>query len=69
MMKKTLVALGLLAVTTLSGCVVYGPPRPVVYAPGPAYYGPAYPYYGPTVVVGPVVPAYGFYGGWHGRWR
>ena len=69
MFKKTIIAFALLAVTGLSGCVVYAPPRPVVYGPGP-YYGP-----GPAVVVDPV-PVVGFWGwghygyGYHGgRWR
>jgi hypothetical protein len=56
MLKKTLITLGLLAATTLSGCVVYSPPPPrygYVYAPGP-------------VVVAPVVPVFGFWGGY---WR
>jgi hypothetical protein len=65
MFKKTLIALGLLAATTLSGCVVYGP-RPVAYAPGVAVYAPA-------VAVAPVIPVYGYYSGWGwrggGRWR
>jgi hypothetical protein len=65
MLKKTLITLGLLAATTLSGCVVYGRPRAVVYAPAPA----------PVVVCAPVVPVFGVYGwgwggGYHGgRWR
>ncbi len=57
MMKKTLIALGLLAATTLSGCVVA--------VPRPAYaYGEDDPYYGNAVVVAPVVPVYGW--GWYG---
>jgi hypothetical protein len=73
MFKKSLIALGLLAVTTLSGCVVYtpGPPR-YAYTYGYGYAcGPA------PVVIAPVVPIFGFYGGWYhdgwhrhgGRWR
>jgi hypothetical protein len=61
MFKKTLIALGLLAATTLSGCVVYAPrPAVAVCAPGVVVYGP------------PVVPVYGYYRGWgwgYHRWR
>ena len=63
MLKKTFITLGLLVATMLSGCVVYGRPRAVVYAPAP------------VVVCGPVIPVYGVYGGWGwgyhggGRWR
>jgi hypothetical protein len=63
MFKKTLIALGLLGTTMLSGCVVYSTPAPraVVYGPAPAVvYEPA-----PAVVVGPVVPVFGFYGGYY----
>jgi hypothetical protein len=66
MFKKTFISLGLLAATTLSGCVVYAP-RPVAYAPGVVVYGPD--------VVVPIVPVYGYYRGWGwgyhggGRWR
>jgi hypothetical protein len=68
MFKKMLITLGLLAATTLSGCVVYAPPRAVVYGPAPGAV-----VYAPGVVV-PIVPVYGFYGGWgwhggYGRWR
>jgi hypothetical protein len=72
MMKKTLVqfgiGLGLLAVTTLSGCVVYSPPA-AVYAPAPGAVVYAQP--APAVVVAPVVPVFGWGWGWHGggRWR
>jgi uncharacterized SAM-binding protein YcdF (DUF218 family) len=62
MIRKSVIALALLAATTLSGCVVYSP-RPVAYAPA---------VYSPAVVVAPVVPVWGFWGwGWHGggRWR
>jgi hypothetical protein len=63
MLKKTIIKLGLLAVTGMSGCVVYAPARPAVYAPGVAVYTPG-------VVVEPVVPVYGFYGwGGRGHWR
>jgi hypothetical protein len=61
MFKKSLIALGLLAATTLTGCVVY--------TPGPPRYGDAYVYGPAPVVVEPVVPVFGFYGGWyHGGW-
>lgn len=70
MLKKTLIALGLMAATTLSGCVVAVPPPGVVV--GPAY--PAYPAYcdsaavvapAPVPVPVPVpVPLFGFWGGW-----
>ena len=71
MIKKTLLTLGLLTATTLAGCVVAVPRGPYVYAdPGP-------------VVVAPIVPIYGWYGGYYrgyggyrggwygrgGRWR
>ena len=73
MLKKTLISLGLLAMTTLtSGCVVYARPHAVVYGPEPVVYSPA-------VVVDPVFGFYGGYGygwrgegGWHhggGHWR
>jgi hypothetical protein len=57
MFKKTLITLGLLGTAMLSGCVVYAPPHygAVVYGPGPA------------VVVAPVIPVFGFYGGGYGR--
>jgi hypothetical protein len=71
MFKKTLITLGLLGATTLSGCVVYAPPRPrYVYSYGYVDGPPA------AVVVAPV-PVFGFYGGYYrdgwyrggGHWR
>lgn len=64
MFKKALIALGLLGASTLSGCVVYSPPPRVVY--GYDYYGP------PAAVVvapAPIVPVFGFYGGYRGGWH
>ena len=64
MFRKVVVSLGLLGATALSGCVVYAPPPPragYVYVDAPP----------PAVVVAPVpiVPVYGFYGGYyHGGW-
>jgi hypothetical protein len=59
MLKKTLMTLGVFAVTTLSGCIIVPPRPPVVVAP----VGPG------AVVVAPVpVPLFGFWErGWYGR--
>jgi hypothetical protein len=63
MIKKTLIGLGLLVATTLSGCVV-AVPRPGVV------YGPVYAEgYDDAVVVAPVpTPFFGYWGwGWYGH--
>ena len=70
MFKKTLMTLGLLALTTLSGCIIVPPRPPVVFTPVPPPPG--------AVVLAPVpVPVFGFWGGGyyrggyygHGHWR
>jgi hypothetical protein len=53
MFKKTLIALGLLGVTGLAGCVVVEPRH--------HYYRAGYAYVEPAPIV--VAPVFGFYGG------
>jgi hypothetical protein len=67
MFRKTFIALGLLGVTMLSGCVVYPAHPRYVYTYDYDY---GYVREGPAVVVAPVplVPVFGFYGGYRGGW-
>ena len=66
MLKKTLITLGLLAATTLTGCVVV-PARPVIY--GPEIYAPPV-FFSPFFIGGGYGRGYGYGGGYrHGYYR
>jgi hypothetical protein len=59
MIRKTLITLGLLAMTSLSGCTVYATAPRLIFTPLNAAY-PVYPAY-PTVIY-----VSGFHWGYHG---
>lgn len=65
-MKKILIALGLLAVTALSGCAVVPAYSATPYYEPAPHYRPR-PYYGPPVLVvpAPVVPRHRHPHYWH----
>jgi hypothetical protein len=65
-MRPMRLAIAVISILTLSGCVVAPEPYPYSYGYGPGYYG-----YGPGYVAAPAVVVGGGWGGWGGggRWR